>query len=851
MSKNQKHPTDWSVELLAEYDSRICELAKAKGLDWFPIQYEVCDYYSMIGHMSYAGMPTHYGHWSFGKAFERTHQMYNLGMEGLPYELIINADPSIAYLMKENPAYLQILIMAHCVGHSDFFKNNRMFANTRPGSVIQRMRAAKKRIQAYTEDPHIGVEAVEDTLEACHAVQFQTYRYPREREAHGVIKQRYIDLINADKRGALKDFDITKIPLEPDYDLLGFIAEHGDLDDWKVDVINIVRESAAYFMPQIQTKICNEGWACVTGDTLIDTDRGLVTARELVEERRGRVYDGAGYQRLVDWHHNPSTERVKITTNLGYTIHGSRRHRVWDGGDWVYLGDIEVGHSLPVSGGNGEWGAQPVELDCEPKFRVEIGEICQRHGVSYQQVRRWVSGKPVRASLERCEAAHRDIEENKLGHVTPRSDSLKFPKLLSPELSSVLGLLVGDGGFWLNSSSSRLHSGLTTGDEELRELFCDQVEQVFGARPTPKPDVNKWRIGIPSELITRWLIETFGFEVGKTASRKKIPAQVLCSPKEVVAAFVRGLFDTDGCATKSGSVVYVTTSQELAQQMQEVLLKFGIVSKLTHTASKNPRHADGYRIDISGVHADRYREEIGFSLTRKQERLDSAAATRKWRCADRRSEQFVVSVEYDVGEVFDFEVENTHKYRASSFINHNSYTHYRILHELELPQEYHIPFLKSHNQVLRPHIGGLNPYHIGFEIFKKIEERYGFQECLIARENCNDASLIRQYLREEDARELGLFSFSKNRDEYRIDDISDEEGWAEVKAALIKNVGGNGMPIIYVNRMEASGALVLEHEHDGRDLELKYADAVVDHVEELWEGPVKLFTMVEGDPWEV
>ena len=117
--------SNWTVDQLKEWDEKICKMAKSYGLDWYPIGYEICDYYEMIGNMSYHGMPSHYQHWSYGKSFERTHQMYNLGSEGLPYELIINSNPSIAYLMKENPLYLQILIMCHCVGHSDFFKNNR------------------------------------------------------------------------------------------------------------------------------------------------------------------------------------------------------------------------------------------------------------------------------------------------------------------------------------------------------------------------------------------------------------------------------------------------------------------------------------------------------------------------------------------------------------------------------------------------------------------------------------------------------------------------------------------------------------------------------------------------------
>ena len=108
--KGDSGKMNWAFNDLEKWDKKICEIGKGYGLDWFDINYEVCDYYSMIGHMSYHGMPTHYGHWSYGKGFERTRTMYNLGMEGLPYELIINSDPSIAYLMRENPLYLQILI---------------------------------------------------------------------------------------------------------------------------------------------------------------------------------------------------------------------------------------------------------------------------------------------------------------------------------------------------------------------------------------------------------------------------------------------------------------------------------------------------------------------------------------------------------------------------------------------------------------------------------------------------------------------------------------------------------------------------------------------------------------------
>ena len=156
---------DYKLSDLEAWDERILEIAAKHSLDPFPIEYEFIDYFSMIGAMAFHGLPSHFNHWSFGKSFERTHHMYNMGMEGLPYELILNSNPSLAYMMRENALYLQILIMAHCVGHSDFFKNNRTFAGTRPETIVGRCRSAKKRIQGYVEDPSIGIDKVEATIE--------------------------------------------------------------------------------------------------------------------------------------------------------------------------------------------------------------------------------------------------------------------------------------------------------------------------------------------------------------------------------------------------------------------------------------------------------------------------------------------------------------------------------------------------------------------------------------------------------------------------------------------------------------------------------------------------------------
>jgi stage V sporulation protein R len=434
--------SNWTFNDLEQWDEKIVSLAKSYDLDWFPINYEVCDYYEMIGHMSYHGLPSHYDHWSYGKSFEKTHQMYNLGMEGLPYELIINTNPSIAYLMRENPLYLQVVIMAHCIGHSDFFKNNKEFKDTRPDYAVSRFRNAKKRIRKYIEDPSMGVTKVERILDNVHAIRFQTSWYDIKKETEEEKFNKFAKLKKEDKSGKYNDIDLYRTPIEPDFDVLQFLIDHGrHLSNWEKDLIGIVRDESHYFIPQIKTKIMNEGWA----------------------------------------------------------------------------------------------------------------------------------------------------------------------------------------SFW----------------------------------------------------------------------------------------------------------------------------------------------------------------------------------------------------------------------------------HYKILHELDVPQEIHIPFLKTHNQVIRPHTGKINPYNLGFHLFKKLEREKGLDFCFFVREVYNDISFLREFLDQEDMIELNMFSYSKKKDRHSIDEISDDDGWREIKQNLIQNTGMNGMPRIFVSELERSGVLVLEHEHDGRDLDLNYAERVVGHISDLWEDIVKLKTIIEEEEWEI
>ena len=98
--------------------------------------------------------------------------------------------------MTENPMSTHVLTMAHCIGHSDFFKNNRMFKHTDPDNIISRFKNASKRVKKYVDDPNIGIDAVEQILDAAHALKFQmTREFNIKKLSEGKLREKYIKRI--------------------------------------------------------------------------------------------------------------------------------------------------------------------------------------------------------------------------------------------------------------------------------------------------------------------------------------------------------------------------------------------------------------------------------------------------------------------------------------------------------------------------------------------------------------------------------------------------------------------------------------------------------------------------------
>lgn len=293
--------SEWTFELIETYDQELAKCAAEYNLDTYPNQIEIISAEQMMDAYSSVGMPVGYNHWSFGKQFLQTEKLYKRGQMGLAYEIVINSNPCIAYLMEENTMMMQALVIAHaCYGHNSFFKGNYLFRTWTDASAIIDYLLFAKNYLAHCEQRH-GVKAVEQILDSCHAIMnhgVDRYKRPspisaseeekRQREREEYMQQQVNDLW---RTIPLKNQDKTiesaaRFPEEPQENLLYFLEKNAPLlEPWQREVIRIVRKMAQYFYPQRQTQVMNEGWATFWHYTLLNTlyDKGQVTDGFILE----------------------------------------------------------------------------------------------------------------------------------------------------------------------------------------------------------------------------------------------------------------------------------------------------------------------------------------------------------------------------------------------------------------------------------------------------------------------------------------------------------------------------------------------------------------------------------------
>ncbi len=260
----------------------VWEDARNYGLDFYDTIFELLDYDQLNEVASYLGFPTRYPHWRFGMEYEKLSKGYTYGLSKI-YELVINNDPCYAYLMKNNSATDQKLVIAHVYGHGDFFKNNLWFSHTNR-KMIDQMANHATRVRRYID--RFGFEVVEEFLDSVLSLEHlidQHSPYIRRREKEladdsvpgdrvAVPKlrskdymERYInpsDFLEQQKKQVEEGRKRKRrVPESPEKDILLFLIENAPLEDWQQDILSIVRKESYYFAPQGMTKIMNEGWA--------------------------------------------------------------------------------------------------------------------------------------------------------------------------------------------------------------------------------------------------------------------------------------------------------------------------------------------------------------------------------------------------------------------------------------------------------------------------------------------------------------------------------------------------------------------------------------------------------------
>ncbi|HEX9383397.1 MAG TPA: SpoVR family protein, partial [Gemmatimonadaceae bacterium] len=675
---------------LSDIQREIEGYAKSFGLDFYETIFEVLGYDEINMVAAYGGFPNRYPHWLFGMEYEQLSKGYEYGLSKI-YEMVINNKPSYAYLLESNMDVDQKLVMAHVYGHVDFFKNNFSFQHTNR-KMMDEMANHATRLRRIIDK--VGIEPVETFIDRClslenlinqHAPHFPAksreevpeqpievrgFKTNREYMSQFINPKEFLD----EQRKKLEDerAQKKKFPEKPERDVLAFLIEHAPLERWEADVLSVIREEAYYFAPQGQTKIMNEGWACIGKDSRLFTSRGLITMGELIAGLSDEVSDGESPRHVYDRNVIRDHETVSIRTRRGLRLTGSNNHRIVAGdGSWIRLDSLSIGSKVRISGGTGLWPKLRVKLEWRPPKRMTQRDLAERAGVSHSTVSRALSGGMIRKNGERVAAAvalDRSVENVAAQEQLPsKREQIAIPEELNPDLGAFLGYLVGDG----HISRVKHHLGLTTADVECIEDFTALVFGLFGLRCVVKWDDGRYRVLVHSENLSDFIVDALGLTQGPSARQKQVPEAVLQSPKEVVAPFLRACFDCDGYAGKSG-VILSTSSETMSEQVQLLLLNFGILSR------RRPEKDGCWHVQILGASAEKFLNEIGFGLSRKQQALTNYVHQRQWFKAEKWEDE-IVEITHGRADVYDISVEETHRYAACGFINHNSYWHSTIM----------------------------------------------------------------------------------------------------------------------------------------------------------------------------
>lgn len=390
---------------------QIWIIARRLGLDPYPTRFEVVPATVMYEVGSYA-LPGRYSHWTFGKAYHRMKTMYDFGLSKI-YEVVINTNPAYGFLLETNNPVQNKLVMAHVLGHVDFFKNNMYFSKTNR-RMVDSVSTHASRMAEY--EFTYGRKTVETFLDAVLSIEehidpnfFIKRENRRSAEEAGDVRKvkagkvkegRYDDLWK------LGEKDLPAVPeneqhgeQQPEKDLLYYIMHNSpSLADWQRDVIAMIHEEMEYFVPQMQTKTMNEGWACLRGDSLVLTEEGFIRFDQLYAGGKRICVASGGIGQtnpITDFHKETQVPTVRMRTRRGLTIEGAHKHRVLRGDKtWARLEEVKLGERIAIECGANIWPKEKQPLGyVSTEASATLHDVALLAGVSLITVLRHMKGR--------------------------------------------------------------------------------------------------------------------------------------------------------------------------------------------------------------------------------------------------------------------------------------------------------------------------------------------------------------------------------------------------------------------------------------------------------------------------
>jgi len=274
--------THQDLKRLTQLETRIAEISKEFGCMATEIDFEIVSSQRMLEAMAYR-FPVNFSHWSFGRDYEKHRTIYDHTGQGIPYEQVWNFDRPKALLVESNPLPLNVLVIAHVYWHVDYFLRNRYLQRGRSFSnVAEEARAAANRFNEY-EARH-GIAEVEQTIDAAMSLQWQQDPDPFAEDVDEEIVRAHLLEIERAKLGRHSGIDsefrqpetqaereriekrlreiLYRKPVVPVYDHLGYILQNSrSLRPWQKDIVSVIRNQARALLPNMRTKMLDEGWA--------------------------------------------------------------------------------------------------------------------------------------------------------------------------------------------------------------------------------------------------------------------------------------------------------------------------------------------------------------------------------------------------------------------------------------------------------------------------------------------------------------------------------------------------------------------------------------------------------------